>query len=132
MHNLKYNDKKKLLEYKEKITRIQNPTTHDKELLIIYEAMLLISEHDNYTGAAEKVNFIWNRLEKNDDWYLHDIQLLNYILFLFPPESAVSISNLAITKLKKYTNFLGTKNISTNIKMNLIIHLIQNKNITSH
>ncbi|WP_028273604.1 hypothetical protein [Atopococcus tabaci] len=93
----------------------------------IYDALILIADQNDYETAKQKVEPIWQRLEKHDTWYLYDIQLLNNILYLFPIDTAVSIVSLALKQLKKYKNLRGINNLSANMQMNLVLLLIQHK-----
>ena len=124
LNKLKYNDKQLLSKYIAELNSIQKPTTKEKELLSVFEALLFIAEDNDYEKAKEKVAPIWKRLEKYDNWYLYDIQLINNILFIFPPDTALSISELALSKLDKYSGLRGVANLSINIQLNLSLHLI--------
>lgn len=127
LSRLKYNDKERLVQYKKELVSQSTMTTREQELAAIYDALFLIADQNDYETAKQKVEPIWQRLEKHDIWYLYDIQLLNNILYLFPIDTAVSIVSLALKQLKKYKNLRGINNLSANMQMNLVLLLIQHK-----
>ena len=108
----------------------QNLSKRGQELLLIYEALLLVLKND-YSAASNKVLKIWSRLEKYDNWYLNDIRLINSILYLFPIDTAESIVDLALNRLKNYEDFRNLNQLSTNLQINYILLLIDNKKINT-
>lgn len=128
--NLNYNDVSKLKKYKNEMKKIQNPTVREIELLAIYEALILIAEKEDYESARKKVSFIWNRLEKYNEWYLYDIRLINNILYIFPIETAASIVHSALKQLQKYSSLRGVNNLTASIRVNFITLLMKEGKMT--
>lgn len=128
--NLNYNDVSKLKKYKNEMKKIQNPTVREIELLAIYEALILIAEKEDYESARKKVLFIWNRLEKYNEWYLYDIRLINNILYIFPIETAASIVHSALKQLQKYSSLRGVNNLTASIRVNFITLLMKEGKMT--
>ena len=128
--NLNYNDVSKLKKYKNEMKKIQNPTVREIELLAIYEALILIAEKEDYESARKKVSFIWNRLEKYNEWYLYDIRLINNILYIFPIETATSIVHSALKQLQKYSSLRGVNNLTASIRVNFITLLMKEGKMT--
>lgn len=128
--NLNYNDVSKLKKYKNEMKKIQNPTVREIELLAIYEALILIAEKEDYESARKKVLFIWNRLEKYNEWYLYDIRLINNILYIFPIETAASIVHSALEQLQKYSSLRGVNNLTASIRVNFITLLMKEGKMT--
>lgn len=126
LQKLNTSDKKNILKNIKELKSIQKLTQQDQELLLIFEAFLLVLDND-YSAAGNKVLKIWNRLEKHDNWYLYDIRLINSILYLFPIDTAESIVDLALKRLKNYDNFRSFHHLSTNLQINFILLLIDNK-----
>lgn len=127
LHNLRYNNTEQLVILRKELEKKQNFTTHELELLAIYESLIIIAEQNDFEAATEKVEMIWKRLEKHDNWYLYDIQIISNIIYLFPIDTAISIGHLAVKRLEKYKELRGVNNLSMNIHMNLILHLIENE-----
>jgi len=127
INTLRYNDTEKLLEFKQDLEKKQTLTSRELELLAIYDSLILIAVKNDFEAAKEKIKIIWERLEKYDNWYLYDIQLISNIIYLFPTDTAVSIANLAIKQLEKYKGLRGINNLTVNIHMNLLLHLIEHE-----
>ena len=126
LKQLNAGDEENILKNIEELKAIQNLSQRDQELLLIYEAFLLVLKND-YKAASEKVSRIWKRLEKHDNWYLYDIRLINSILYLFPSDVAESIVNLALKRLKYYKNFRNLNQLAANLQINFLLLLIDNK-----
>ena len=90
LNQLNAGDKQSILKNMNELKSEQNLSKRGQELLLIYEALLLVLKND-YSAASNKVLKIWSRLEKYDNWYLNDIRLINSILYLFPIDTAESI-----------------------------------------
>jgi len=126
LRQLSAGDKESILKNIDELKKIKNSSQRERELLSIFEALLLVLNND-YNAASEKVLQIWNRLEKHDNWYLYDIQLINSILYLFPLDVAESIVDLALKRLKNYKNFRNINQLSANLRINFLLLLIDNK-----
>jgi len=119
-------DKQNILKNIDELKATRNLSQRDQELLLIFDALLLVLKND-YDGAREKVLQIWNRLEKHDNWYLYDIQLINSILYLFPIDVAESIVDLTLKRLDIYKKFRNINKLSANLQINFLLLLIDNK-----
>jgi Rgg/GadR/MutR family transcriptional activator len=126
LRQLSAGDKESILKNIDELKKIKNSSQRERELLSIFEALLLVLNND-YNAASEKVLQIWNRLEKHDNWYLYDIQLINSILYLFPLDVAESIVDLSLKRLKNYKNFRNINQLSANLRINFLLLLIDNK-----
>lgn len=119
-------DKQSIVRNISELKATQNLSQRDQELLLIFEALLLILKN-NYDDARKQVLQIWARLEKHDNWYLYDIRLVNSILYLFPIDVAESIVNLALKRLDDYKNFRNINQLSANLQINFVLLLVDNK-----
>lgn len=126
LKQLNAGDEENILKNIEELKAIQNLSQRDQELLLIYEAVLLVLKND-YKAASEKVSRIWKRLEKHDNWYLYDIRLINSILYLFPVDVAESIVDLVLKRLNDYKNFRNLNQLAANLQINFLLLLIDNK-----
>jgi len=126
LKQLNAGDKQNILKNINELKAIQNPSQQEQELLLIFEALLLVLNND-YEAASKKILRIWNRLEKHDNWYLYDIQLINSILYQFPIDVAEPIVNLALNRLKDYKNYQNINQLSANLRINFLLLLIKNK-----
>ncbi len=130
LKKLNAGDKRSILKNIEELKAIRNLSRREQELLLIFDALLLVLNND-YNAARKKVLLIWDRLEKHDNWYLYDIRLINSILYLFPIDVAGSIVNLALRRLKNYKNFRNFNQLSANLQINFILLLIDNKKFST-
>lgn len=119
-------DKQSIIKNINELKATRNLSQRDQELLLIFEALLLVLKNE-YNAAREKVLLIWARLEKHDNWYLYDIQLINSILYLFPIDVAESIVDLALRRLDIYKKFRNINQLSANLQINFLLLLIDNK-----
>ena len=126
LNKLNTGDRQEIVKNIDKLTAFQNLSQRNQELLFIFEALLLVIDND-YKSAGKKVLQIWNRLEKHDNWYLYDIQLINSILYLFPIDVAESIVNLALKRLNDYENFRNINQLAANLQINFVLLLVDNK-----
>lgn len=127
LKNLRFNDTELITKYKNMLEQKGKLTTRELEILAIYDSLILIGEKNDFEAAKEKAKTIWQRLEKHDNWYLYDIQIINNIIYLFPIDTAVSIGHLAVNQLEKYKELRGVNNLSISIQMNLLLLLIENE-----
>ena len=126
---INYNDLEALTAIQE---RVQHYLIMKKDYIIqdiayICEALMLISKERDYEQAAIFANRVWKRLERFDRWYMMEIRLINAILFIFPTETALHISERIVRQLSIYQT-RESRVIKNNIQSNLTLLLIRNKN----
>ncbi|AHI54706.1 helix-turn-helix domain-containing protein [Listeria ivanovii] len=90
-----------------------------QEYLLIVKALITIESEDDYVKAAQFVSPIWERISKNDVWFMDDIQLLTCIFFMFDSQVALTISQRLIKQTEKYQHVANIKRIRTNTLMNI-------------
>lgn len=128
---INYNDSKALEVIQE---RVQHYLAAKQDYVIqdiayICEALMLISRERDYEQAAIFANKVWRRLESFDRWYMMEIRLINAILFIFPTETALHISERIVRQLDIYQT-RESRVIQNNIQTNLTLLMIRNKNYT--
>ena len=126
---INYNDSEALIVIQE---RVQHYLAAKKDYVIqdiayICEALMLISRDRDYEQAAIFANKVWKRLEGFDRWYMMEIRLINAILFIFPTETALYISERIARQLDIY-HTRESRVIQNNIQTNLTLLMIRNKN----
>lgn len=119
------NDRKTLHMNIRTLSNKTDKTTREKEMLSLNRALLFILDN-KYDEAAEEVEMIWNRLENHDNWHLHDLRLINSMLYIFPIDEAKSIVSMAKERLNKYKQLRSVTKLSANFQMNYILLLIKN------
>ncbi|WP_227395957.1 Rgg/GadR/MutR family transcriptional regulator [Jeotgalibacillus aurantiacus] len=110
-----------------KVYLMENDDRYIEDILSISRGLINIEESGNFESARSYAEKVWKRLEKLDTWYLSDFKLIGVILFLFPIETAVSITNYALKQSEKYENYIDYKKIFIPFKYNLVQLLIRKK-----
>lgn len=98
-----------------------------RNLYYACESLITLNTTQNIEEAQLFAKKIWERLEKFDRWYLLDIRLINYILFIFPIDVAVNIGERVIQQLEPYHNLKEAEVLLINVDINLAILLIDDK-----
>lgn len=74
----------------------EDPVIQDIQL--ICQSLLFIQE-GNDEKACHVAKLVWDRLSKMDCWYSIELRLINNILYVFPMETQMSITHIALEKL---------------------------------
>ncbi|HHS3226307.1 TPA: helix-turn-helix domain-containing protein [Listeria monocytogenes] len=90
-----------------------------KEYLFIVKALIIIETEDDYMKASQHVSPIWERISKNDVWFIDDIQLLTCIFFMFDDQVVLTISQRLLKQTEKYLHLDNIKRIQANTLMNI-------------
>lgn len=77
------------------------------------------------------VEDIWHRLAAQDDWYIIDFRIINYILFHFPNEVAIQIGNEVLKRIKKYQPFRNIEPLTISIKLNMALLCLQHNKLST-
>lgn len=97
------------------------------DILLVCEALIYLEETKDIPGTREKVSPIWERMDNLNNWYSMDLRLLNVILYFFPTDVAIEISQNILNKLDAYGNFEELKNVRTSLQINLSFMLINSQ-----
>lgn len=98
-----------------------------QDIVLICEALIILNETKNIEAARIKVSVIWDRLEKNNYWYLSEIKVINTILFLFSADTALQVAKTALKNLKKYKGFQDSHKLEVNLQLNLTLLYLKNE-----
>ncbi|MBC2262754.1 helix-turn-helix domain-containing protein [Listeria sp. FSL L7-0091] len=93
------------------------------ELRAILKAITIFTETDNVMLARKEVLFIWERLEKQDEWFHYDILILAHIIFVFENETIENIGNRIMTEIDKFSYFVNYKKLKMGLALNLALFL---------
>lgn len=124
-------EKDKLTFLQARCQRFNNPL-FSKDIVVtdignICQAILFLK--NNELSKAKKVALpIWERLSKQDTWYLLELRMLNNILYLLSPETAVCIVKLALNRLEDYNEYITIDRL----KASFVLNLIQIKFLCKH
>ena len=91
------------------------------------ESLIILHATQNIEEAQFFAKKVWDRMDKFDKWYLLDIRLINYILFIFPIDVAVNIGKRVIQQLAPYHKLKEAEVLLINIDINLALLLIDDK-----
>ncbi|ELY0461694.1 helix-turn-helix domain-containing protein [Listeria innocua] len=89
------------------------------ELKAVVEAMIIFNNTQNFSDALETVEFIWERLEKLDDWLEFDILILSHLFFIFEIETAKHIINRLLVQMKKYSLYRHHYRLEMGLMINI-------------
>ena len=107
---------------------LENPKHQSiQELKLICEALITLWDDEDITTARKKVQRVWNRISKYDDFYLADIRLMNAILFVFEFDSAIHIFETLKKNLNKYKGFQNAESLMILLRINFSLICIKNK-----
>lgn len=95
-----------------------------QDIYFISKGFISLKRDGNFDTASTHAHQVWERLQKFDTWYLSDIHLINNILFLFPVETAISISKLAIAQLERYHSLDTKYHLMTITFQYNLVHLL--------
>lgn len=131
--NLPYNDREEILGILKLIEDYYlkgNSNIILNELKIICEALLIVESSGDLLVAREKVNKVWERISRFDQWYLVDIRIMNVVLYFFDCDVVIYITDKLVERLKVYQGFEDAKRLKKTLTINLSLILIKNGLIT--
>lgn len=96
-----------------------------REVHLLCEALLIVSDSEDYEAARNLIEPIWKRLKMYSEWYLYDIRLINMVLFMYPIEVAITISKKVLERLKDYEKHQEVEYLKVVYTINLSLLLIK-------
>ncbi|MBP1040990.1 helix-turn-helix domain-containing protein [Vagococcus sp. BWB3-3] len=99
-----------------------------ESILKIMSSFLQLGENapDSISPFSQQfVEEIWQRLSAQDEWYMIDFRIINYILFLFPTEVAIQIGNEVLKRSRKYQHFRDIDPLNISLKLNMALLCLQ-------
>ncbi|MBC2193255.1 helix-turn-helix domain-containing protein [Listeria sp. FSL L7-0229] len=94
-----------------------------REIKATLKAISIFTETDNVKLARNEVLFIWERLERQDEWFHYDILILAHIIFVFESETIESIGNKLMIEIDKFSYFVNYKRLKMGLVLNLALFL---------
>lgn len=94
-----------------------------KELQAVLQAISAFQQSQNFSVPTETVQFIWTRLEKQDDWQELDIYILSHIFFIFEVDTAKNIVKQLLTQIEKYRYFGLGDGLKVSVLLNMATFL---------
>ncbi len=89
------------------------------ELKAVIEAMIIFNETQNFSDSIDTVKFIWERLEKLDDWLEFDILILSHLFFIFEVDTAKYIIQRLLVQIKKYSLYRHHYRLEMGLMINI-------------
>ncbi|EAG7617643.1 Rgg/GadR/MutR family transcriptional regulator [Listeria monocytogenes] len=93
------------------------------ELKAVLEASWIFTRTDDINQSRKKVNFIWERLEKQDEWFYFDILLLSNIIYVFESDILIDISKKIMKEIEKFTYTVSSRQLKMSLVLNLGLFL---------
>ncbi|EHO5109434.1 helix-turn-helix domain-containing protein [Listeria monocytogenes] len=140
-HNYSVSKKEKLIHefrnlqnsvYKDPVNRLisefDNYLSDDNDIQIIelraiLKAITIFTESDDVESARKEVLFIWERLEKQDEWFHYDILILAHIIFVFEEDTLENVANKLMLEIDKFSYFVNYKRLKMGLVFNLALFL---------
>jgi len=97
------------------------------DITLICKALITLRTKRDIGQARKIVEPVWKRLSKSNQWYLVDIRVINTILYLFPNDIALEVTENVLSKLDLYKGFQDTIRLSITFRVNLSLLLIKEK-----
>ncbi|EJS5945080.1 transcriptional regulator, partial [Listeria monocytogenes] len=89
----------------------------------ILKAITIFTESDDVQAARKEVEFIWKRLEKQDEWFHYDILILAHIIFVFEENTLESVAIKLMSEIDKFSYFVNYKRLKMGLVFNLALFL---------
>lgn len=80
----------------------------DEDITMLHFSYLALKEHvtgHNIDAVRAFATQVWARMQKLDNWYINDLELLNAIILYFPLDIAHEITQTAIRRLDTYEHY---------------------------
>lgn len=80
----------------------------DSDVQMLHQAYMMLNELLTTQDLAKvrlRAAKIWDELEKLDQWYLRDLEMLNTIILYFPLDVAKEVANTAMRRLNMYDHY---------------------------
>lgn len=128
---LNYNDPDKLNHIKQQtMDYLKNEDDVElREIYLLCDALLIISETEDYEDARKLIEPIWTRLKTYDQWYLYDIRLINMILFMYPLETTIAFSKKVLQRLNNYDKHENVEQLRDSYSINLSLLYIKTNRV---
>ncbi|EAF3881154.1 Rgg/GadR/MutR family transcriptional regulator [Listeria monocytogenes] len=93
------------------------------ELKAVLEASRIFTLTDDIEQARKKVEFIWDRLEKQDEWFYFDVLLLSNIIYMFESDILIDVGKKIMKEIEKFTYNIHSLRLKMGISLNLALFL---------
>lgn len=90
------------------------------ELHAVLKALNQFQNHQNFNDPTNEIQFIWSRLQNQDNWNEFDIYLLSHIFFKFDPGDVDTMISSLLKNVDKYSDF----NTYNTLKISLLLNII--------
>ncbi|MBC2292920.1 helix-turn-helix domain-containing protein [Listeria booriae] len=90
------------------------------ELHAVLKALNQFQNHQNFNDPTNEIQFIWSRLQNQDNWNEFDIYLLSHIFFKFDPGDVDTMISSLLKNIDKYSDF----NTYNTLKISLLLNII--------
>ncbi|MDR2834453.1 MAG: helix-turn-helix domain-containing protein [Streptococcaceae bacterium] len=103
-----------------------------KELSDVLTIFLLIHNRKNSSEIKleEIANNLWNKIKKRNEWYHHELDILNHVLFIFSKEIIFDIIDKLLEHIDDFSDFKPIEPLRISILLNLSLILIKNDELT--
>lgn len=96
-----------------------------KDLCLVCKSLIVLSQTKDIVAARVSLYKVWQRLSQRDLLFINDIYFVNFILYLFPLETALEIKKFVYRSIDKYKNFRNIERLKVNMAINMTLLLIK-------
>ncbi|MBC1920488.1 helix-turn-helix transcriptional regulator [Listeria booriae] len=93
-----------------------------RDLQAVLQSIICFQESQSFTKPRPIVKPIWDRLEKQDDWYNFDLYLLSHIFYIFEPETADEIIAKLLKNIDKYEHYNQNPKFKLSFLLNIVTY----------
>lgn len=95
------------------------------ELRAILKGAKYLNDSNDIERAKKEVSFIWNRLEKQDEWFEFDVLLISNIIYVFDLDTLIILGEKLIDEVEKNKYLISYNRLKTVLMMNIALFLKQ-------
>lgn len=99
------------------------------DLKAILESLLIFQQTQSFEKARKGVVYIWDKLEKKDEWNFTDILLIANIFYIFPTGTIETIYDLLMKAIQRYQHYPWISNYNMSVPLNYCLYLRNNGRI---
>jgi transcriptional regulator with XRE-family HTH domain len=95
------------------------------ELRAILRGAKYLNDSNDIERAKKEVNFIWDRLEKQDEWFEFDVLLISNIIYVFDLDTLIILGEKLMDEVEKNKYLISYNRLKTVLMMNIALFLKQ-------
>ncbi|MBC1456253.1 helix-turn-helix domain-containing protein [Listeria newyorkensis] len=108
----------------------ENPSDYQiAEMRAVLLAAISINKTQKFDEAKELVAPIWERLQRQNEWYHFDLMIISQSIYIFSEDDAKEIIKTLISQADKYNYYVDNNQLKISVLMNISLYLKINHSI---